>query len=349
MPKEILDGVLSGVQGVDNTAYIDSEITATRTYINEQDDLITLDKTYNNQSGTHTITADDGDIKWTLENTDFIINIKTGLSSGLRIQDDLNNPILIVPLTKFSNFGGIRSVGWNPLEDNVYDLGDFDITFGHMRWRNIRMGGNLFMKDGSFIYFDTAQNEGIKYSDDHGTLIFPEYYSAEAGIIISSNTGADGLGNWESYIRMFTDGSMIISASVGDVNDKYIRLITVDGVKLSIGISGRNAVLKADNIATTDKDFTFPNASGTFALLEVGNVFTVGQTIDQSSSSGAETVLKLDQADIDDTFIDFIGTSAVDGSRSISSDTTEDSAKFGAIKIEINGVTKWIRIYDTES
>ena len=71
--------------------------------------------------------------------------------------------------------------------------------------------------------------------------------------------------------------------------------------------------------------------------------------IDQSSTSGAVPVLKLDQADIDDTFIDFIGTSAADGSRSISSDTTTDSAKFGAIAIEINGTTKWIRIYDDHS
>ena len=71
--------------------------------------------------------------------------------------------------------------------------------------------------------------------------------------------------------------------------------------------------------------------------------------IDQSSASGAKPVLKLDQADIDDTFIDFIGTSAADGSRSISTDTTTDSAKFGAIAIEINGVSKWIRIYDDHS
>ena len=71
--------------------------------------------------------------------------------------------------------------------------------------------------------------------------------------------------------------------------------------------------------------------------------------LDQSSASGAKPVLRLDQGDIDDSFIDFIGTSAADGTRSISSDTTEDSAKFGAIRVEINGTTKWIRIYDDES
>lgn len=71
--------------------------------------------------------------------------------------------------------------------------------------------------------------------------------------------------------------------------------------------------------------------------------------IDQTSSSGAKPVLSLDQGDIDDTFINYIGTSAADGTRSISSDTTEDSTKFGAVRCEINGTTKWIRIYDDES
>lgn len=69
--------------------------------------------------------------------------------------------------------------------------------------------------------------------------------------------------------------------------------------------------------------------------------------IDQADSSGAIPVLRLDQADIDDTFIDFIGTSAADSSRSISSSTAEAAAKFGAYRVEINGVTKWVRVYDS--
>ena len=68
--------------------------------------------------------------------------------------------------------------------------------------------------------------------------------------------------------------------------------------------------------------------------------------VDQKSASGARPVLKLDQADTDDSFIYFIGTTNTDGSNSIHLDTTEDNAKFGSIKIEINGSTKWIRVYD---
>ncbi|UCE06515.1 MAG: hypothetical protein JSW07_00285 [bacterium] len=114
-----------------------------------------------------------------------------------------------------------------------------------------------------------------------------------------------------------------------------------------------------------DKNYTDANLAGNLSIyldnagkllvsnasyMGVGlNVPTAKLHVDQSSSSGAMPVLRLDQGDIDDSFIDFIGTSAADGSRSISSDTTEDSAKFGAIRVEINGTTKWIRIYDDES
>lgn len=71
--------------------------------------------------------------------------------------------------------------------------------------------------------------------------------------------------------------------------------------------------------------------------------------VDQNVAAGAVPVLRLSQTDIDDTFINYVGTSAADGTRSISSDTTEDAAKFGAFRVEINGVTKWVRVYDDES
>ena len=90
------------------------------------------------------------------------------------------------------------------------------------------------------------------------------------------------------------------------------------------------------------------NSGGNVVIGNTGA--TLGKlAVDQASTSGAIPVLYLDQADVDDTFVDFVGTSAADGSKSISSDTTEDSTKFGAIRIEINGATKWIRIYDNES
>ena len=66
--------------------------------------------------------------------------------------------------------------------------------------------------------------------------------------------------------------------------------------------------------------------------------------IDQASSSGAIPVLKLDQADVDDSFIDFIGTTASDQTKSLSTDTSV-GALTGHIKIEINGSPFWLAYY----
>ena len=65
----------------------------------------------------------------------------------------------------------------------------------------------------------------------------------------------------------------------------------------------------------------------------------------------AQSVLKLEQLNVDEPFIRFqCASTASDDSECISTDTTVDeSDKFGAILISINGVDKWIRIYDTHS
>jgi hypothetical protein len=94
----------------------------------------------------------------------------------------------------------------------------------------------------------------------------------------------------------------------------------------------------AGNLRFHHNDLTF------FDMADDGSA-----TISQRSTSSGLPVLILDQDDEDDTFINFDGTSAADGTKSISSDTSEDSAKFGAVRVEINGATKWLRVYDNES
>ena len=66
----------------------------------------------------------------------------------------------------------------------------------------------------------------------------------------------------------------------------------------------------------------------------------------QPDTSGDKVVAELEQLDLDAPFIDFIGDYTTDGSKSISLDTKEDSSKYGAIRVKINGTTKWIRVYD---
>ena len=113
--------------------------------------------------------------------------------------------------------------------------------------------------------------------------------------------------------------------------------------------------------ASDDTDISYSSALGALIIgaptprmqfFKTGNpiIKFIGTTyIDQNLGSGAVTVLTLDQGDNDETFLDFVGVSASDGSRSISSDTTEDSAKIGAVRVDINGVLGWVRIHADES
>jgi hypothetical protein len=69
-------------------------------------------------------------------------------------------------------------------------------------------------------------------------------------------------------------------------------------------------------------------------------------TMDQSSSSGAIAVLKLDQGDEDQPFIRFDGATAADQTASLSTDTTV-GAITGHIRVNINGTDFWIPYYAT--
>ena len=66
----------------------------------------------------------------------------------------------------------------------------------------------------------------------------------------------------------------------------------------------------------------------------------------QASASGAQPVLELEQLDQDYAFTNFVGTSASDASKSLSSSTATSANKVGAIRIRINGTERWIRFYD---
>jgi hypothetical protein len=54
--------------------------------------------------------------------------------------------------------------------------------------------------------------------------------------------------------------------------------------------------------------------------------------------------LRLNQADVDDSFIDFVGTTASDQTKSLSTDTSVGDLT-GHIKIEINGAPFWLAYY----
>ena len=69
--------------------------------------------------------------------------------------------------------------------------------------------------------------------------------------------------------------------------------------------------------------------------------------IKQDDASANIPVLELEQLDTNESFINFVGTSGAASANSISSSTASAAAKTGAIRIKINGVDAWIRVYAT--
>ena len=70
--------------------------------------------------------------------------------------------------------------------------------------------------------------------------------------------------------------------------------------------------------------------------------------ITQTSATGAVPCIELEQIDQDFAFTNYKGTTAADAStKSIALSTAEAGAKYGAVRIRINGTDKWIRVYDS--
>ena len=144
---------------------------------------------------------------------------------------------------------------------------------------DVSLGGNLELKDDKKLYFNTAKTEYMKYSSDHAAFLITNDFARVSGYSFYSNTGADGSGNWEPYITLNSSGVVEIeNLTQGDAGNRYLNLRFTDGLKLYTG--GQKAVLKTDNLATTEKTFQFPNYSGTFItsgnLTDITTVGTIG-------------------------------------------------------------------------
>ena len=147
---------------------------------------------------------------------------------------------------------------------------------------NSPVGGN---GDGGSIDIFAGAGRGL---GEGGT------YFASAG-----DGGATGQGGRVEFIggdsgTSLTGGAIIFTAGDGvGTNSSGGSLEFRPGVKTGSGTAGKiyfyeptgfAAILDNSNIATSNKTFTLPNTTGTFALLEVANVFTAGQTISSASA-----------------------------------------------------------------
>lgn len=165
-------------------------------------------------------------------------------------------------------------------------------------------------------------------------------------------------------------GSGTVTAS-GTAADQVAFMSTATQITSNAGLTFTTAAgLVGNEAGGTAMDFRWESDNDTHALFvdasadKVGigtNSFIGKLTIDQSSGTGAVTVLGLDQGDADETFIDFTGTEAADQTKSLSlaqGDGAVDGPKLyssqagwqfiGMIKIDVNGSPFWLPYYSAD-
>ena len=148
---------------------------------------------------------------------------------------------------------------------------------------------------------------------------------------------------------IYTDGSSAFQIPENLANMALSGTLTVtgdvsfDGGAFTFNQSG--AAVDARFEGDTDQNLIITDGSTDRVGMGIATP-TSKLHVRQASATGAQPVLELEQLDVDYAFTNYVGTSAADATRSISSSTATAGNKVGAIRIRVNGTERWIRIYD---
>lgn len=207
-----------------------------------------------------------------------------------------------------------------------------------------------------------AQNEGIAINSTGKVFVGSSTPTAFYTYDLNVNNSIALNGSVTQYIEMqgsATPGNFLIQGASASVANVAAGSVTV-------AAGNTTGTGNAGNVALQGGGNSLGSGNGGLASLIAGGTFSGNggniQIYAGSSNSGAGgniiitpgnstsgTGGKVLQSAAGSTlpFTNFIGTSGAASANSISSSTASASAKFGAIRIQINGVDKWIRVYDT--
>ena len=207
-------------------------------------------------------------------------------------------------------------------------------------------GSTMFdvLNDAGNITANGTLNVAGNVSFDGGTFVFNES-SADLDFRIEGNGDANlfftDAGN--DRIGIKTNSPSTELHVVGGV--KATGAIDFDGGGFTFNESGASVDFRAET-NTLDHAF-FIDGSADKIGFGTDAPTSALVTVKQANTSGAIACLTLDQDDVDQEFIRFDGDSASDSSKSVSSSTDEGGSKVGAIRINVNGTDRFIRIYDS--
>ena len=241
--------------------------------------------------------------------------------------------------------------------DNATTMGTHTLGFkpaGGTATNLVAGSKHILYSDGSTM-FDVLNDAGNITAN--GTLTVAGNVSLNGGTFTFNEAGADKDFRIESngaenmfFVDAGNDKIGINSASPS----KTLDVVGTFKVSGDTDIDGGNFVF---NQAGASVDFTAETNTLTHAFFIDGSADKIGfgtnsptsalVTVSQANTSGAIACLTLDQDDVDQEFIRFDGDTASDSSKSVSTSTDEGGSKVGAIRINVNGTDRFIRIYDT--
>ena len=187
------------------------------------------------------------------------------------------------------------------------------------------VAGNVNFNGGTFIYneagadldarFEGSGDANLIYLDAGNDRIGIKTASPSTELHVVGGVKATGNIDFDGGTFTFNDTQADLDFRIEGDGDAYLFFTDAGNDRVGIGI---------------------PSGAAPNGKLEV----------DQSSTTGAIPVLTLDQADTDQEFINFQGTSNSDQSSSISTDTSVGSLT-GHIRVAVNGTDYWIPFYAT--
>ena len=208
--------------------------------------------------------------------------------------------------------------------------------------------GRLCIASGEYSHAEGETSDASgdwAHAEGEGTTASGDYSHAEGQNTIASANGAhaEGQGSVASGIYAHAEGYQTIAdGTYSHAGGRESDTNTFAGV--FIWADSENAAFTADN-------------ANQFKVRASG-----GTSLVQNSNAAALTVLKLTQTDQDETFIDFVGTSAADQTKSISTVNGDGAVTgpknfsaapgweyVGMIKIDVNGAPFWIPYYQPDT
>ena len=242
--------------------------------------------------------------------------------------------------------------------DNAATMGTYTLGFkpaGGTATNLVSGSKHLLYTDGSTM-FDVLDDAGNITAN--GTLTVAGNTSLNGGTFIFNEAGADldsrFEGNTATHL-LFTDAG---NDRVGINQASPSTTLDIVGSLKATGNIDFDGGTFTFNDAGADKDFRVEGDGDAYLFFTDAGNDRVGigipsgaapngkLEIDQYISSAAIPVLTLDQADADQEFINFQGSTASDQTASLTTDTSVGSLT-GHIRVAVNGTDYWVPYYAT--